>query len=248
MRAVRIARSLGLASALLALASGGSAGTLTGSLSILVGGLPPLGVSASGTGTSTTGGVTLPASVFATTGASVPGTTPFVTRVIVTAANRAGAFTGTPLHGAMGVQGRVRLLRGGFTAFSIPLTASGTRGVGLGGAPIQSGTSASLLSIAGGSWTTGPVTLTGIGAASNLRTVALTGSDQRTAMGAGTLTLVTPIRITHSALGSVAAFGVLQLTFAPEPGAAVLLLAAGALLVLGVRRARLGERTAKNLR
>jgi hypothetical protein len=234
---MRIARGAGLAGALLAFASSASAGTLSGSLTILLGGLPPLGVTASGTGTSSGSGVTVDASVFATTGASVPGTTPFVTRVILTAANGPGAFTGLPLEGAMAVGGRARLMAGGFTAFSIPLTVNGTRGVGLGGAAIQSGTPASSLSLLGGTWTTGWVTITGVGPSSNL-SAALAGSDARTANGLGTLTLVTPIRISHSQLGSVAAFGVLQLTFAPEPGAAALLLAAAALLGLGARRAR----------
>jgi hypothetical protein len=238
MREMRIARCLGLAAALLAFASGAAAGTFSGSLTLIVGGLPPLGVSASGSGTSSAAGVTLPASAFATTAASFAGTTPFISRVLLTAANGSGAFSGTPLHGTMAIRGKVRLLRAGVTAFSIPLTAGGTRGVGLGGAAIQSGTPSSLLSIEGGTWTVGAVTLTGIGVPGSLRTVAFTGSDQRTPNGAGTLTLVTPIRITHTSLGSLAAFGIMQLTFAPEPGAAVLLLAAGALLALGARRAR----------
>jgi hypothetical protein len=236
---MRIALGAGLAGALLALASAAPAGTLSGSLTFLVGGLPPVGVTASGTGTSSSGGVTLDSAVFATTGATAPGTTPIITKVVLTAANGPGAFAGTPLHGAMAIGGRVRLLAGGgFTAFSVPLTVSGTRGVGLGGSPVQTGTPASSFALLGGTWTTGWVTLTGIGTPANPRTVALAGSDARTANGLGTLTLVTPIRISHSQLGSLAAFGVLRLTFAPEPGAVALLLAAGGLLALGTFRAR----------
>jgi len=239
MRAVRIVRHLALVGALLGIATAAAAGALTGNLSLYLGGLPPIGVNGTGGGTSSTSAVTLPASLFATTSASFPVTTAFFTRVVLTAANDAATFTGTPLNGPMGVHGNVRLMRAGVTLFSIPLTASGTRGVGLGGATIQAGTPSSLLSIQGDRWTTGWVALTGIGSGGGpIYTVSRVGSDARTPNGAGTLTLVTPIRITHAALGSVAAFGVLQLTFAPEPGATVLLLAASALLALGLRRAR----------
>jgi hypothetical protein len=238
MRGLRVARGVLLAGALLAFASTSAAGTLTGSLSIFIGGLPPLAVSVSGTGTSSASGVALPASLFATAGATFPVSTPFFTQVVLSAANDAGSFAGVPLNGVMGVRGNVRLMRAGVTAFSIPLTAGGTRGVGLGGPAIQAGTPSSLLSIQGGGWTTDWVSLTGIGAGGLSYTVARVGSDARTPSGAGTLTLVTPIRIAHSSLGNVAAFGVLQLTFAPEPGAALLLLAAGVLSAIGMRRAR----------
>jgi hypothetical protein len=237
MRAT-LGRSLGLVGALLAFAVPAFGGTFTGQLSLIVGGLPPVGVSGAGTGVSSVSAVSVPAGAFAATGASAPGTTSFVSRVLVTAANGAGAFAGTPLGGTMPVGGKVRLLQGGFTAFSIPLTQSGTRGVGVGGAPIVAGTPSSEIALQGAGWTAGTASLTGIGVAGNLRTFALKGSDARTANGAGTLTLVTPIRISHSTLGSVAAFGVLRLTFAPEPEAALLGAAAGALLALGVRRSR----------
>jgi hypothetical protein len=240
-RGMGIARSVALSAALLGLASAAAGGPLSGNLSLILGGLPPIGISGSGDGTSSASGATLPASVFATTGAAVPGTSPFVTAVVVTAANGPGAFTGATLHGPMAVGGKARLMHGGFTLFTIPLTIGGTRGVGLGGAPIQVGTSASAIALSAGTWSAGLVQLSGIGTPASLRTVSLAGSDQRTALGAGTLTLVTPLRITHSALGSLAGFGVLRLTFLPEPGAPALLAAAGMLLALGVRRLRNGR-------
>ncbi len=233
-RGWRAVRSLGLAGALAGLAGAAAAGPLSGNLSLILGGLPPIGIAVAGTGTSTTGAVTVSASAFATAGATVAGTTPFVTKVILTATNAAGSFNGPTLQGPMAVRGRVRLLNGGLTAFSIPLTLNGTRGVGLGGAPIQTST----LAITGGSWSAGLVQITGLGTPGRLYTASLAGSDQRTAMGAGTLTLVTPIRIRSTALGAIGAFGVLQLSFVPEPSAAALLLGAGAAALVGVRRLR----------
>lgn len=233
-RRTRALRSLGLAAVLMGWAAGALAGPLSGSLTLILGGLPPIGIAGNGTGTSTTGGATVSASAFATVGATAPGTTPFVTKLILTASNAAGAFSGPTLHGPMAIRGRVRLLNGGLTAFSIPLTLNGTRGVGLGGAPIQSST----LAITGGSWSAGLVQITGLGNPGQPYTASLAGSDLRTALGAGTLTLVTPIRIRSAALGAVGAFGVLRLNFVPEPSAAALLLGAGAALLAGVRRRR----------
>jgi hypothetical protein len=230
-------RSVALASALVGLTSAAFAGPLTGSLTLILGGLPPIGITGSGTGTSTTGSVTVSASAFATVGATAPGTTPFVSKVILTATNAAGAFSGPTLQGPMAIRGRARLLNGGLTAFSIPLTVNATRGVGLGGAAIQTST----LAITGGTWSAGLVQITGLGTAALPYTVSLAGSDLRTAMGAGTLTLVTPIRIKSTSLGAIGAFGVLQLSFVPEPSAAALLLGAGAAALAGMRRVRRGR-------
>ena len=231
--AARCALALGAA---LLLAAGAAAGPVTGNLSVILGGLPPIGVSGSGSGTSSTAGVTLSASVFSAN-TTVPGTA-FITAVHLTAVNGAGAFTGATLHGPMAVRGTARLRNGGVTAFTIPLTLSGTRGVGLGGAPIRVGTGSTALTLSAGEWSTGLVQVTGIGTPGSLRTVSLAGSDARTAMGAGTLTLVTPMRISTPSLGSFAGFGVMRLTFVPEPSALATLLAAGAFALLGARRGR----------
>jgi hypothetical protein len=49
------------------------------------------------------------------------------------------------------------------------------------------------------------------------------GANGLTASGAGTLVLVTPIKILTNVAGNLAAFGVLSLTYVPEPGTALLL-------------------------
>ncbi|HEU4431120.1 MAG TPA: PEP-CTERM sorting domain-containing protein [Myxococcota bacterium] len=234
-------RWLGLVAALAMtlIAAGASAGPFTGNLSVIFGGLPPVGVDGAGTGGSTAAGVTVPASVFsATTSVTVPG--PLVTAVRLTAANDSGAFTGATLHGPMAIRGSARLMNGGLTAFTIPLTIGGTRGVGLGGAPLQVGSGATAITVSAGTWSAGLVQVTGIGTPNNLQTVSFTGSDQRTAMGAGALTLVTPMRISNPVLGSFAGFGVLRLVFAPEPSSLALLVTAALLGLTGVRRARRG--------
>jgi hypothetical protein len=237
MRLTRMATRLGVAAGVvLLLANGGAAGPVSGSLSVILGGLPPISVTGSGTGTSSASGVTLSASVFSAN-STFPGTA-FITEVQLTALNGAGAFTGATLHGPMAVRGNARLRNGGVTAFTIPLTLSGTRGVGLGGAPIQVGAGTTALTLSAGTWSTGLVQVTGVGTPGSLRTVSLAGSDARTAQGAGTLTLVTPMRISTPTLGSFAGFGVLVLTFVPEPSALALLLAASACALLGAHRAR----------
>ena len=244
-KSMRLARLTGMATRLglglaagaaLLLASGAAAGPVSGSLSVILGGLPPISVNGSGMGTSAASGVTLSASVFSAN-TTVPGTA-FITEVQLTALNGAGAFTGATLHGPMAVRGNARLRNGGVTAFTIPLTVNGTRGVGLGGAPIQVGAGSTALTLSAGEWSTGLVQVTGVGTPGSLRTVTLAGSDARTAMGAGTLTLVTPMRISTPTLGSFAGFGVLRLTFVPEPSTLALLLAASSLALLGARRAR----------
>jgi hypothetical protein len=218
------------------IAAGAWGGPFTGNSSLILGGLPPVGVDGAGNGSSTAAGVTVPASVFVAT-TSVPVTGPFFTALRLTAANGSGAFTGATLHGPMAVRGSAKLMRAGVTAFTIPLTIGGTRGVGLGGAPLQAGAGTTAITLSAGEWSSGLVQVTGIGTPNNLQTVSFTGSDQRTPLGAGMLTLVTPMRISNPVLGSFAGFGVLRLVFAPEPSSLALLLAGLALGLMAARRA-----------
>ena len=87
------------------------------------------------------------------------------------------------------------------------------------------------------SWTSnGTFTLPLSGSSTSL-TVMATGANNLTAGGAGTLVLVTPIHIfTNQAPGGLAAFGVLTLTYVPEPGTLLLLGAGVVALALRGRR------------
>jgi hypothetical protein len=230
-------RKWALGAGLLACASASFAGPISGKLTLILGGLQPITIDVSGTGSSSATGVTIGAGLFSIQTA-VPATTPLITEVRISAHNAAGAFSGATLQGAMAVDGRVRLMRGGLTLFSVPLSANATRGVGLGGAPITGGTPSSQISLTGAQWSAGVVRVTNVGDPANPLSVTLTGSDARTPNGAGTITLVTPIRLGLSNFGSTPAFAKLQLTFAPEPSAAALLLAGAALAALGISRAR----------
>lgn len=138
-----------------------------------------------------------------------------------------GALTGAPLNGAMAVRGRWgALYTGMITLLPIPMTMSGTRGVGLGGTVSGYGYGISL-TLVGGVWTAGVVQLTGAvtPVGSVLGTTTRTGSDLRTAAGLGTLVLVTPLHVFSNLGPPVPIFAELTLTFVPEPSLLLMLLA-----------------------
>jgi hypothetical protein len=93
-----------------------------------------------------------------------------------------------------------------------------------------------------GAWTAGTAAVVGVpttpGTFTNPSgTATLMGANGLTPGGAGTLVLVAPVKIYSGVAGNLAAFGVLSLTFVPEPGTALLLgLGVAGLAALGRRR------------
>lgn len=185
---------------------------------------------------------------FATVRSTVTQTSATFTQLIATVGAGAGTLTETPagrLRGAVPLKGNVRVCYfvscGIFV--DIPLTENGTRGVGLGGPPIEaSGPPFAKVSLQGASFQTdaatvmtGSSTLSAVGFARGPG--AVTSS---TALSGGEVQLVTPIQITAtSVMGStvIGLFATYNLQLAPEPGTGALLMAgAVGMLVLGRRR------------
>jgi hypothetical protein len=171
---------------------------------------------------------------------------PPLTHIQVFITKNAGqTFTGaspTQVGGDLAFEGVANVYGiGGFPKGSNPLL----------GVPLNLGSPGTIFKSAGGvaitaigaSWTAGAVTVTGLtsttpsNATNMLGTAMATGSNGLTASGAGTLVLVSPSKIITNVAGTIAAFSTLTLTYAPEPGAALLFGAAIACLaVLGRRR------------
>jgi hypothetical protein len=122
----------------------------------------------------------------------------------------------------------------------------GLQGLTLLGVPLRLGSASTLAqSISGvgltaiaGAWTAGATTVTGLGPATVTYTAMATGSNGLTPGGQGTLVLVTPLKVVTSIAGTFSAFGVLTLTYVPEPGT-LALLAGGVLALAGLGRRRL---------
>lgn len=229
---------LGVLAVFLAGEARASAVAFQGTLSVSIAGLPPISISGSGTanvsggsGSGTGTGFTLPGGTFATV-LSVPVTAPTafpIAGVKASLSNGAGSFD-TPGGGVMGLSGStdICLFSACDTAtqfLSIPFTVGGTRGVGIGGAPIVV-TGLLNLTLQGAPWTTGRATIMTPGG-----TLAATGF-----VGPDSVRLVTPI-VVNTGIGAspiLPAFGTLTLQFVPEPG--TLLLTAAGLVALGLMR------------
>jgi hypothetical protein len=224
----------------------------TGTLSVAIANLPPISISGAGTalvsGTGTAlAGLQLPAAIFATA-ASIPVTSTAAVPVkgaLVDLSNAAGDFSGSPLAGPMAALGSATLCL--FAACDaappanllIPFTEAGTRGIGIGGPPIAVSGLVNL-TVQGAPWTVGKVTSASAAVTGFVHGPA-SGGAATAAVAGGSLQLVTPIRIQTNLVTSpeLPAFGILTLTFVPEPGT-LLLVAAGAagLAALGRSRTR----------
>lgn len=144
---------------------------------------------------------------------------------------------GGPAGGFGGVGGLSGLwvagILGGVLNLSIPLSPVGAGGTAA--APVSAaGINLTLTGSSG--WTTGGVTFTGLSLQpsppiSTIQTVSREGTDTRTVGHRGSLSLVTPIRVTSGNFGGGwVGFVTLDLTFVPEPGTLVL----GGVAVAGI--------------
>ncbi|HTF35298.1 MAG TPA: PEP-CTERM sorting domain-containing protein [Myxococcota bacterium] len=241
-----------IAAAALVVAGQAHAATLgfTGALVTSISGLP--GIVAPGAGTATVSGLNvttmnLASGAFSVAFVTLPVTDPAAAPIVGVQAknikNGAGSFS---LGGKMAVQGgaTVCLFGSGCSSalanLAVPFTVNGTRGVGLGGAPVTVANKASgiKISVEGAPWVAttakvGTITIMGFvhGPAS--------GGAATAGQASGVVQLVTPTIISTSigASALLPAFGILNLHFVPEPGT-LLLLSAGVvgLGILGRKR------------
>ncbi len=190
------------------------------------------------------GGFTPPAGLLA--GVSIPPKAFFtgvamVSSLTLTASNGTMVVTGLSpgtVVGRMQGQSVIGFL-GGILNIVIPLNVVG--GPGTRTTVVASGPT--VIVVTGKSWFTGTQKITGIttttpnGAMAS--TVTLTGFDNRTLGGAGTLSLVSPTRVLTSAAGKLPVPTTLTLRFVPEPSTPLMLgFVFGWLLLVGRRRMR----------
>ena len=221
----------------------------SGSLGIQLATLPPTQIP--GTGSATVNGsnagahlnsLSLPASPFETAAHIVPVTDPAaapIAGLALTAHNAAGNFSGSPFGGMMPINGATKVclfapcLSAPPANLVVPLTP-----VGQGGSATV-GTLVNITAI-GAPWTTGTAAVGTVGIAGFKHGAASLTSSTVGAQG-GSIRLVTPVFVSTNigASAVVPVFGILDLTFVPEP-ATLLLLGSGiaGLIMTGRKRAR----------
>jgi hypothetical protein len=232
-----------LAVGLLAVAGSASAAPLaSATFSFQIGTLPvavfPADSSVSGTATSNTSANLNGGSAFAgtfTTSIPTSAAPPLTYIQVIVTKNAGGTFTGgSPgsvggnhsFTGTANVYGIGGFPGGGSPLLAIPLN------VGTPNTVTKSAGGVAITAIAAG-WTVGTVSVTGTGNG----TATAMGANGLTPGGAGTIVLVTPIKIITNVAGTLAAFGALTLTYVPEPGTLLLLgLGVAGLAAIGRRR------------
>jgi hypothetical protein len=122
---------------------------------------------------------------------------------------------------------------------TIPLSV-----VGAAGATVQAGAGAIIITVLGQNWTTGVAQVTGVTSTTAgtaiINTVSITGSDNRTASHAGTITLVSGFQAITNVAGTLPGFAIQALSFATPEAGTLLLLGSGTigLALYGRRRMR----------
>jgi hypothetical protein len=233
-----------LAALLLAAPDAAAPASFTGSLTLYVFGTQqamPAVVFGDGVGTTGDALVALGADAFAGTATAttpVSAAPPITGNRLVLEGHAAGAFSGSPLAGAMPLRGRLSLTGlGGAELLRIPLSVAGASGAT---ATWESPGGGGALTAVGAPWSAGLV-VANVPTSTGVRSSSFAGYDHRVA-GVGTLQLVTPILVHSTLAGDFLLWSALRATFAPEPSRA-LLLAAGALaLAAAGRRRRAGAR------
>ncbi|CAG1008229.1 hypothetical protein MYXO_03699 [Myxococcaceae bacterium] len=208
-----------------------------GSLTIRISSLPWFRVGVSGTSNYSGGATfTLPARKF-WMGATLPVTDPAafpIAGVRALVSNGAGSFAGGSGVMAITGSGNVCLFSPCASAVAnvdVPFTMGpGTRGVGIGGGPILASGYVDV-TVQGAPWTVGIATVMTVMGGTAMATGYVAGNNVQ---------LVTPVVINTNigASATLSAFGILNLTFVPEPST-LLLLASGVatLALLGRTRA-----------
>jgi len=242
-----------------------------GAIDLEIGNLPP--IPAAGLGTATVSGVDLtnlsfPGGAFNEALVSIPVTDPAAAPIVGVLGkgvqNGAGTFSGGPfpaIGGKMALQGSAIVcllgsalgctapvsLGGPAANLVVPFTMNGTRGVGLGDAPIFVPPKAGVhVTVQGDPWTAGTAGIgTGMGTVKVLGFLhgPASGGAATAGQASGVVQLVTPILVSTSigGISLVPTFGILNIHFTtvPEPGT-LLLLTSGVLglAMLGRRRMR----------
>ncbi len=215
---------------------------VSASLSVQLATLPPIPVAWNGTGSAnvTATDVTgLTAGIFAYSGVipvTDPAAYPIVGIKMISVTNGAGNFYGVDVSGGgglMAVSGTANICLFAPCAsapanVSVPFTTGGVNGVGLGGAPITVFGFVNVTAMGNG-WTTGTV---------SVGSISVSGSP----LAGNTVTLVTPTFVSTNIAASSALplFGIMTLTFIPEPGT-LLLLASGVAGLAMVGRKRMSK-------
>jgi hypothetical protein len=233
--------------------TGAAQGAILASASILIPAgtalVPPL-ISGTGPGssvgvgaTATLGANVLQGTVVATGITSAP---PITQLAMSLSGHAAGSFVagggpGGGLGGAMTLGGAVYVLLFDVIRMDlIPLSVAGKPG----GFVSITGGGGTIIQASGTGWTTGVQTLmapatTISGGTVTPWTGTATGADLRTASGAGTLVLITPIYVRTNLAGDIPTFATLTLNYVPEPST---------LLLVGVGIAGLALRGRKRQR